>query len=226
MKRCVADPAIWLLDTHDLTQAEVEGVDLADLETARAAAAWAQSYLAQPHPDLGRAGLVCPFVPRALASSMFFCAVRRGGDLSPSDIAATVARYRDWFMALEPHDGPMAQYKTILILFPDILDEDLARLIDGPQAALKHSFVEQGLMIGQFHNRPPDSPGLWNPAFRPLVSDIPMLVIRNMVSSDLPFLTSAPEFLSAYQQRFGDRLTARQRQMITEVAGEAREGRR
>lgn len=214
-----ADPALWLLDIDDLSSPAVEGVGAADLDAARAAVAWAKGYLAQPHPDLGRSGLVCPFVPRSLASSMFFCTVRRGASLTPEEIADTVGRYRDWFTAMEPRDGPIAQYKTFLILFPDVADEDLARLIDGPQAALKRSFVEQGLMIGQFHNRPPASPGLWNPAFRPLVSDIPMLVIRNMVSSDLPFLTSAPEFIAAYQQRFGERLTARHRDLIAEASG-------
>lgn len=215
-----ADPGLWLLDVNDLSSPAVEGVSVADLDTARAAVAWAKGYLAQPHPDLGRAGLVCPFVPRSLASAMFFCTVRRGADLSPEDIADTVARYRDCFMAMEPLQGPAAQYKTFLILFPDVIDDDLARLIDEPQARLKRSFVEQGLMIGQFHKRPPDSPGLWNPAFRPLASDIPMLVIRNMVSSDLPFLTSAPEYIAAYQQRFGDRMTARRRELIAELPKE------
>jgi hypothetical protein len=70
-----------------------------------------------------------------------------------------------------------------------------------------------GLMLGEFHANN-ESPGLRNPDFRPLRSPIPMLAIRHMVDSDLPFLireTYAPEersaFLRSYLFRLGGALS-------------------
>jgi hypothetical protein len=55
------------------------------------------------------------------------------------------------------------------------------------QQLLKKDFVEKGLMLGEFHASN-ESPGLRNAEFRPLRSPIPMLAMRHMVDSDLPFL--------------------------------------
>jgi hypothetical protein len=78
----------------------------------------------------------------------------------------------------------------ILILFPDVRVEEAVSLIDEVKEELKASFVERGLMLGEFHATN-DSPGLRNPAFKPLRSSIPMLAIRRMVSTDYLFLNRA-----------------------------------
>ena len=68
-------------------------------------------------------------------------------------------------------------------------------------------------MIGQFYPGCAEN-GLWNPDFRPLDSPLPMLAIRHMVESDLPFLTretDPPEerssFLRSYLFRLGGALS-------------------
>jgi hypothetical protein len=164
-------------------------------EPARVILEWARSYLSAPHPDLGRPGRVCPFVPSSLRAAQFYVAVRPG---PVPDVADTVRRHRDWFLELEPRDGPDAQLKTILILFPDVAPEQ----IDATQAALKPAFVESGLMLGQFHPTPPSEGGLWNPDFRPLYSPVGLLAIRHMVPSDLPFLTRDRWQLESYLTKF------------------------
>ncbi len=55
-------------------------------------------------------------------------------------------------------------------------------------------------MVGEFHDGPPDKGGLWNPLLRPLDAPVPMLVVRHMVTTDLPFLTSREEHVSAYRR--------------------------
>ena len=166
---------------------------------------WARQYLTKPHRDLGRSGPVCPFVSASLRNARFHLAVCPGADLDRADVVKTVRAYRNWFGELSIRDTPKAQFTTILILFPELPAGRIAELIDGIQAELKLEFVHDGLMLGQFHPLPPSAPGLWNPDFRPLHSPVPMLVIRHMVASDLPFLTEDPDHAAAYDAIFGAR---------------------
>src|SRR5690349_10201082 len=131
-------------DSPELTLLEIADLDADPPPPARVVLEWARGYLSAPHPELGRRGNVCPYVPSSLRAGHFYVAVRPG---ATADVADTVRRHRDWFLDLEPRSGPEAQYKTILILFPDVAPEQ----IDATQAALKPAFVDAGLMLGQFH---------------------------------------------------------------------------
>jgi hypothetical protein len=186
------DPAGWPAEAR------------AALPAARLIFDWARGYLSRPHPDLGRPGPVCPFVPQSLQSSGFWVTAHHGARPLPAELVRTVLRYRDWFVRLEPSHGRRAQLKTILVLFPDIATADAPRLVDRTQELLKTEFVRAGLMVGEFHPGPPSAPGLRNKDFRPLRSPVPLLAIRHMVPSDLPFLTGNPEHLAAYLARFSD----------------------
>ena len=192
--------------------------EVADLDSAppsvTATFAWARSYLSRPHPELGRPGPVCPFVPSALRSQLVYVAVQPGVPGDAEAVAGAVLGYRDWFAELEPSTGPQAELKTILILFPDLPAAAMPELIDRTQSALKPAFVPNGLMIGEFHPTPPEQPGLWNPDFRPLRSPVPLLAIRQMVPSDLPFLADDREYLTAYLRQFGDQVPARCRPQL------------
>ena len=58
-------------------------------------------------------------------------------------------------------------------------------------------------MLGEFHSGPPAKGGLWNPDFRPLHSPVPLLAVRHMVATDLPFLIDDAAALRSYLERFG-----------------------
>ncbi|MEH2246946.1 DUF6875 domain-containing protein [Nostoc sp.] len=173
---------------------------------------WVKSFLGRPHPNLGRPGVVCPFVPHALKSNSIRLAVIRTKDLYPEQIEEIVSCYRDIFIEMEVKEQELAINKAFLLIFPDIHIEDASKLIDSVQQKLKPLFVESGLMIGEFHKRN-ESPGLHNPNFRPLRSPIPLLAIRFMVEADLPFLQNPADprlrirYLEAYLKCFGDKFT-------------------
>jgi len=173
---------------------------------------WVKSFLAKPHHHLGRPGVVCPFVPHSLRSNSIHLAVLRTKDLCPEQVEEIVIRYRDTFLSMEVKEKELAINRAFLLIFPDVHIEDACQVIDTVQQKLKPSFVELGLMLGEFHNRS-ESPGLHNPNFRPLRSPIPLLVIRFMVEADLPFLQSPADphllirYLEAYLKRFGDNFT-------------------
>jgi len=172
---------------------------------------WVHSFLARPHPHLGRHGSVCPFVPVALGLNTIWMAEVAETTPSLERVSAIITEYRDVFLQTEPTRGPDALNKAFLVIFPALTADgaDGAAIIDKIQASLKRYFVQMGLMLGEFHSKN-ESPGLRNPNFRPLRSPIPMLAIRHMVESDLPFLireTYSPEqrssFLRSYLFRLG-----------------------
>jgi hypothetical protein len=171
---------------------------------------WVKGFLGKPHPQLGRPGVVCPFVPRALQLKTVQTRVVRTQGLSEGQIEALVKDCRNHFLAMEPQQGELAIYKAFMLIFPDISTPEETALIDRVQQRLKLFFVAEGLMIGEFHQYN-ESPGLHNPDFRPLRSPIPMLAIRFMAESDLPFLSrlsDQPEvrvhYLTAYLRQMAN----------------------
>lgn len=167
---------------------------------------WVKNFLAKPHPDLGRGGPVCPFLPRTLKLNTLRLVAIRGENLSQQQVEELVKGYRDIFLELDPQEGEEALYKSILLVFPDISIQETSNIIDDVQHNLKPFFVEAGLMIGEFHKLN-GTPGLHNKNFRPLRSPLPMLAIRFMVEADLPFLQRRSDepllrikYLEAYLQ--------------------------
>lgn len=175
---------------------------------------WIREFLARPHPQLGRRGSVCPFVPIALELDTVWMAEVAEATPSFEHISEIITDYRNVFLETEPKSGPEAINKAFLVVFPSLTGgAEGAAIIDKIQASLKKYFVEKGLMLGEFHAAN-ETPGLRNPDFRPLRSPMPMLAIRHMVESDLPFLTRknyAPKerssFLRSYLFRLGGTLS-------------------
>ncbi|WBB82300.1 hypothetical protein O7606_06065 [Micromonospora sp. WMMD882] len=179
---------------------------------------WAREYLCAPHPELGRKGPVCPYAQGSLDRDIFYLAVQRGVDIDPAELDGALAVHRDWFRRLEPHDGPAAQFKTILLTLPDLPAEVARDVVDRTQQRLKPAYTEQGLMLGEFHDGPPAKGGLWNQTFRPLRSPVPMLVVRHMVASDLPFLADDPVTLAGYLRHFAHSGPAALRRQVAVAA--------
>jgi hypothetical protein len=184
----------------------------------RCIATWVRQFLARPHPDVGRRGAVCPFVPLSLEMDSIWMAEVPGQDPQFDDVARVITAFRDAFLAMEPTTGPEAMQKSILVVFPALVGK--AGLVDEVQYALKKYFVDMGLMLGEFH-ADNQSQGLRNPDFRPLRSPIPMLAIRHMVESDLPFLMreSYPaiersSFLRSYLSRMGGGLSPKKFELV------------
>lgn len=173
---------------------------------------WVKNFLGRPHPNLGRPGAVCPFVPYSLKSNSIHLAVIRTKDLYPEQLEEVVGRYRDIFLEMDVKKQELAINRAFLLIFPDIHIEDASKIVDNVQQKLKPLFVESGLMIGEFHKRN-ETPGLHNPNFRPLRSPIPLLAIRFMVEADLPFLQSPTDpylrirYLEAYLKCFAHQFT-------------------
>ncbi|MFD8087938.1 DUF6875 domain-containing protein [Kitasatospora sp. NPDC059722] len=176
--------------------------------------AWSRAFLTASHPDLGRTGPVCPYTQPSLRRGLFHIATIEGQD--DGDLPALVAGLRTWYDTLL--DGLTEESErellTILLLLPH-LDPADSTALDELQRKAKDDFVEQGLMIGQFHPVCEEG-GLWNPAFRPLRAPVPLLAVRKLLVFDLPFLTGDETHLTHYLARFAPAMPARIRdQLVT-----------
>ena len=196
-------------------------LDLAAAEghsAARAVADWTRDYLCAPHPKLGRSGPMCPFVPGALAKKLMFAVVYTDDDLDVAAIKSILLREMERFIALEPVSGNEAQFKSLMVLFPELPGDEIAERIETAQAELQPHFVPNGLMVGEFHAGPPDKRGLWNPEFRPLHSPVPMLAIRHMVPTDVLFLKDSAPLFREYVKIYGNAVPERFRSYFEEAA--------
>jgi hypothetical protein len=159
---------------------------------------WTREHLCRPHPDLGRAGPVCPYTGRAVAHQYLWVAFIEGRHIDTQRITAIVDDMNDLFPTLPPQHDPDAKLKAFLAVFPDLTEYTN---IDTVQLEQKTRFVDKGLMIGQFYPGC-TAPGLHNPAFPALDAPLPMLAIRHMAPTDFPFLNTRHEWIDTYLKIF------------------------
>lgn len=211
------DPTKFLFELPDLANHSLlETLPARHRDALAATADWARSYLCRTHPELGRTGPVCPYAERSMERCLFFfvtCGVRGSEIGQARDLIET---YRTWFRRLSPTVGEEALFKTILVIFPEISTDEASESIDVLQKQLKIGFVNEGLMLGQFHELNAD-PGLWNRNFKPLRSPIPLLAIRHMVPGDFGFMEEKLEYVEAYMRHFSDQVPRRLRSRVRQV---------
>lgn len=163
---------------------------------------WLFSFVGVPNTNLGRAGDVCPFVRPSLTKhfGIYFApwTSQKPEFTSTLNFLRILAAK---FSSLQPISSPERNFKALIAVFPDAKDESVSTLVQALQIFLKPEIVGHGMMIGQFYFDCAE-PGLHNLDFRPLQSPYPLLVLRYMQLTDLPFLVEKPEYISQYCSKF------------------------
>jgi hypothetical protein len=158
-----------------------------DLDALRAVARWITSFVARPHPDLGRAGPVCPFVPCALELGTLWLAAEHVGDRSVPDVVELIAGYQAMFRKAPPTDGDDEKYKSYVVVFTDLSETRAGEFFDEVLETLAvPSYAKDGFMMGGFHQGN-NGTALYNASFRPFTSPVPFLLMRQAVVSDWKF---------------------------------------
>lgn len=199
-------PKLWR--AADIRKAEAISPALTDVLD------WLEFYVVKPHTQLGRTGVVCPFVPPALKLGSLWVSAVDTQLYRVEQICQVLREYLTIYQSAELSVPPSSELKTLIIAFPRLPRETSSELVDRAHQAMKPMVVEKGLMLGEFH---PDSisPGLHNPHFYPLRSPMPLFVFRQMVPNDLVFLNKPSDtpaqrchFIRAYLSVLKGRLSA------------------
>ncbi len=161
--------------------------------------------LTSEHPDLGRPGPVCPFIKGALQRNLLrltACSLDEAGE-DPLTFIMDQMRQEFQNSAGSGDFNGEEIYRSIVVLFPHLSTETGPDLIERVQKKLKFSFVDQGLMIGEFYSTCA-APGLHNPDFRPFQAPVLSLAIRYMTVFDTPFLIGDDQYIESFCRRFGE----------------------
>ena len=165
-----------------------------------ALAHWVRTYLMRPHPDLGRAGDVCPFTAQASRLDTIRIGVSSAGPAQAAEIYETMQETIAAFDQI-PCAKSMRHFRTAIVGFPNCGDEEGALVLRRVQNRLRPHSIFAGKMIGFFEPNSTDR-GLINPDFHPLRAPIPLLAIRLLVEADAPFVVRNPVLAPLYLAKF------------------------
>lgn len=166
---------------------------------------WAVSYLSRPHPELGRKGAVCPFVPKSMNSGRFYLVLHEEVDGTDLTVLRDILlSHADGFLERFPHLTPEDEFNSLLMVFPRIPPERGA-VVDTLHTELKSFLMmRKGIMLSQFH--PLATKGaIRNEKFQAYKSPYPCIVLRHMGVHDIIFLGHNAQAFSEYHRRFGPR---------------------
>ena len=175
-----------------------------DLAALRTVAGWIKSFAARPHPDLGRPGPVCPFVPEAIERKTLWLASERVSGLGVAEAIQLLEGYEKQLLHARPRDGEAASYKSIVVVLTDLTaDRAKGFFEDVLERLAVRSYVEDGLVLGGFHENN-EGTAVYNRHFRPFMSPVPFLLMRHTVVSDWKFFLDNEDWLNRWAHRHGD----------------------
>ncbi len=176
-----------------------------DLDALHAVADWIKTFVVRPHPDLGRAGPICPFVPGALERKTLWLTPAHVADRGAPHLVELMNGYKSLVLDIGPTDADDANYKVIVVVLTD-LPADRAHDVFGnvQQQLAVPSYVEDGILFGPFYEGNRDT-AIYNASFRPFQSPVPFLFVRQGVISDWKFFLDNQEWLNHWAHRFGER---------------------
>lgn len=193
---------------YDHVQAQSEADDIP--QSVQFISTWLENYIGKPNLEqkLPYKRSICPFVPRATAKNLAYYVEIPEINVSQDDLINKIRELMEIYKNKEPIDEKKAIFKTLLIILPNLSEEDSENLILDVQLALKKEMVEQGYMIGEF--TPKNTlPGEYNKDFKPSQCPLPMLAIRSMTRKDLKFMHQdkdgalKEELVKLFSNRYG-----------------------
>jgi hypothetical protein len=208
-----------------------DAVNRTDSEAGRRMAVgwkWVTEHTPNPNPELGRSGVVCPYMIRALRRNY----VHMEAFDATEGRQALVERGR--WLREDMHRrganmGPDRMYLVSIVVPYGLPEVELRSMVMQAHGELRLEFVHAGYVPGDFWPQH-ETVGLHSNTFRPFNSPIPMLGMRNMVPADLAFFTKqepSPErrmtYLRVYREVFDGQLNEYWADMLDEAEIRTRE---
>ena len=153
------------------------------------------------HPMRGKPGAVCPFLRQAAHADAFCVGISEAG---PQDEDAVFHQVRGMFDDLGriPADRERRALRSIVIGFPNCAGPEGVAMLERINKSHKYYTLARLQMIAFFH-ADSQSPGLWNPEFKPMRSPMPVIGARYLVEQDAVFAAKYKLMIPTYLMRFG-----------------------
>jgi heptaprenyl diphosphate synthase len=171
-------------------------------ERNEAVVQWARQYLGRPHPKLGRAGAICPFVRPTIDLDQFV--VRHYDNVDGTNIQVLrqiVLQESRSFRKLFPRTAPNGMLASVVLVFPHITAAHFLALDYLHDELKTHLIVKHELMSSPFHPRS-IKPSVSNPEFPVFRAPFPMLAIRHIDVRDITFVGTNERAFKRYHTLF------------------------
>lgn len=189
---------------HRVAAAEGE-LTRARVEQARAMIEWMESFVAAPHPDLGRKGAVCPFVQKAMQLDRLFLAFHDEIDgRSRVALRAILLSYAKRLRERYPPDAADDALASYVIVFPNVPEARLP-VLGRVHDETKSHLMQHDVMAAVFY-RGCTKGGARNPRFALFANAaLPCIVLRHMDLRDIVFLGHNRVAFERYRARYAPR---------------------
>jgi hypothetical protein len=193
---------LFLLE--DLEEASrTSGLEESDRDALRAVADWIETFVVEPHRDLGRAGTVCPYVPGSLERKTLWLAPEQIADRKVPEVVEVMSDYKRLLLDTPPTEDDVV-YNVIIVVFTDLPADRAHGVFDD---VLEHlavpSYVEDGILFGPYYEGN-EGTAIYNSSFRPFQSPVPFLFVRHGVTSDWKFFLDDVDWLNLWARRYGE----------------------
>jgi hypothetical protein len=204
----MSTPTTELLLLEDLEQPGRAGaLPDRDREALQATADWIRSYVLKPHPEIGRPGPVCPYLPVSVQRQELWLAAEHVGDGDVPDVIEIVNGYKRRLLDAGTEPGDDANLRVIVVVFPDLPAERAPDVFDGVMQQISvPSYAEDGIIFGPYYDGN-QATAVYNNGFRPFESPVPFLFVRHTVVGDWKFFLDQPEWFGHWAHRFGESAT-------------------
>lgn len=172
------------------------------LERNEAVIQWARQYLGRPHPKLGRAGPICPFVRPTIDLEQFV--VRHYDSVDGTNIRVLrqiVLQESRSFRKQFARTVPNGMLASVVLVFPHITAPHFLTLDYLHDELKTHLIVKHELMSSPFHPRS-IKPSVSNPEFPVFRAPFPMLALRHMDVRDITFVGTNERAFKRYHALF------------------------
>ena len=174
-----------------------------DLEALHAVADWIKSYVLKPSKDIGRAGTVCPFLPRSVDQKTCWLAPEQIANQTAPAVVQLMEGYKRLLLGAQPSEGDDPDYNVMAVVFTDLPADRAQGIFDDVQQQLGvPSYTENGVLFGPYYEGN-EATALYNASFRPFESPVPFLFVRHGVISDWKFFVDNEEWLTRWARRYG-----------------------
>ena len=162
---------------------------------------WVAASPMSGHPMRGKPGAVCPFLRQAVHADALCVGVSQAG---PQDEDAAFEQVRGLFGDLHriPADRERRALRSIVIGFPNCAGPEGVAMLECIYKRHKYFTLARLQMIAFFH-ADCETPGLWNPEFKPMRSPFPVIGARYLVEQDAVFAAKYKLMVPTYLMRFG-----------------------